>query len=134
MPRLSRWMVRTSLAYLGMGFSVGALLLFNKGIPISPNLWRLLPAHLDFLIFGWIVQLAIGVGYWIFPRYMGGKRGPSAPAWAAFGLFNLSILLTASRSLLTLPLIMSAVGILVRVMAIAAFVWLLWGRVKPIGT
>ena len=36
MPRLTVWMVRTSLLQLGIGFTFGMLMLFNKGVPFDP--------------------------------------------------------------------------------------------------
>ena len=49
MPRLSRWFIRCALIYLALGFTFGALMLFNKGVPFYPALWRLLPTHVEFL-------------------------------------------------------------------------------------
>ena len=68
MPHLSRLFMRAALVYLGFGFTLGALLLANKGIPFAPFVWGLLPAHIEFLLLGWFLQLAFGVAYWILPR------------------------------------------------------------------
>ena len=46
MPRLSVWFIRSALLYLLLGFTLGGLMLWNKGLPIHPVLWRLLPAHM----------------------------------------------------------------------------------------
>ena len=59
------------------------LLLWNKGVPISPYIWTLLPSHIEFLLIGWTVQLALGVAFWILPRWQT-QRGDVRPAWAAF--------------------------------------------------
>ena len=90
MPRLSVLFVRASLVYLAIGLTVGMLLLWNKGVPISPYVWMLLPAHIEFLLIGWIVQLALGVAFWILPRWQT-QRGDVRPAWAAFVLLNVGI-------------------------------------------
>lgn len=87
MPRLSIWFIRAALIYLAVGFTFGALLLANKGFPISPQLWRLLPAHIELLLVGWTLQLAMGVAFWILPRIRA-TRGVVRPAWAAFALLN----------------------------------------------
>ncbi|HLV45033.1 MAG TPA: hypothetical protein VKY39_08745, partial [Aggregatilineales bacterium] len=63
MPRLSVWMVRASLLYLGLGFTFGALMLANKGVPLHPRLWALLPLHAEMLLVGWAIQLAMGVAF-----------------------------------------------------------------------
>ena len=57
------------MLYLALGMTVGALLLFHKGIPLHPALWRWLPPHLEFLLVGWTLQLAMGVAFWILPRF-----------------------------------------------------------------
>jgi hypothetical protein len=58
----------------------------------------LLPAHIEFLLFGWTVQLILGVGFWILPRFSPGegrkpRRGREGLAWLAFFLLNLGALL-----------------------------------------
>lgn len=132
MPRLSAWFIRASLVYLLAGFSLGALLLANNGTPFMPDAWVLLPAHVEFLLAGWIVQLALGTAYWILPRHTKGpSRGSPHWGWTAFALFNLGILLAASSGLLP-----PAFQVLGRVLeALAAFViaLLIWPRVKAYG-
>src|SRR3989304_5975518 len=101
MPRLSTWMIRASLLYLFTGFTFGALLLFHKGIPISARLWSLLPAHIDFLLSGWIVQLVMGMAFWILPRFSREpRRGNVRLAWLAFGLLNAGVLMVGLAPLL----------------------------------
>src|SRR6188768_3484649 len=41
MPRLSVWMIRTALIHLAIGFALGALLLAQRGMPLSPMIPRL---------------------------------------------------------------------------------------------
>jgi hypothetical protein len=80
MPRPSAWAVRASLIHLSLGFTLGALLLTNKGLAFAPDLWRLLPAHIEILLVGWVVQLALGVAYWILPRVRASRGAePEAP-------------------------------------------------------
>jgi hypothetical protein len=87
------WFVRAALLHLAGGFTVGAALLFHKGVPLHPALWRLLPAHIELLLLGWTLNLALGVAYWILPRYkLGPPRGSEWPAWTAFALLNLGVL------------------------------------------
>lgn len=92
MPRLSQWMVRTAFIYLLLGFTIGALMLANKGVPLHPALWQWLPAHIEFLLFGWIVQVAMGVAFWILPRYWKRpRRGNETLVYIAFILLNVGI-------------------------------------------
>lgn len=75
MPRLSVWTVRASLVCLVLGALAGAVLLAVP--PLVPSaavgLVRLVPVHVELLLVGWLVQLALGVAYWILPR-VGGRR------------------------------------------------------------
>lgn len=97
MPRLSVLMIRAALLYLGVGFLFGGLLLFNKGIPFAPILWRLLPVHIDLLIFGWMMQLALGVAFWIVPRFSTAPRyGRVWLAALACALLNAGTLLSVA--------------------------------------
>lgn len=68
MPRLSYWIIRCALVYLVMGFSLGTWMLLAKamGSPEVVGRWR--PIHAELLLIGWLIQLVIGVSYWILPR------------------------------------------------------------------
>ncbi len=132
MPRLSRWFVRSALLYLALGFTFGALMLFNKGVPIDPAVLRLLPAHIEFLLFGWTVQLAMGVAFWILPRFAGGaSRGNEGAAWLAYGLLNAGIWLAGMGAVLGWPTALLLLGRVAEAAAAAAFVVHAWPRVKP---
>ena len=132
MPRLSTWFIKASLIYLATGFTLGALMLANKGLRFSPLAWRLLPVHIELLLTGWIVQLAMGVAFWILPRFQS-SRGDVRPAWAAFALLNGGLLLVAAGTLLGAPGWIALAGRLAEVAAVAAFALNAWPRVKPIG-
>lgn len=132
MPRLSCWFVRAALIYLALGFTLGALMLANKGLPLSPAIWRLLPAHIECLLLGWTVQLIMGIGFWILPRFQG-QRGHEAPAWAAFWLLNAGVLLAGFGATLALPGWVIVSGRLAEAAAVAAFAVHAWPRIKPVG-
>jgi hypothetical protein len=132
-PRLSVWCVRAALAYLGLGFTFGALILFHKGVPLHPQLWRLLPAHFEFLVVGWTMNLALGVAYWILPRFVhGAPRGNPLIAWAAAGLLNAGVL---AASAAVVPGLASApiVGRVLQLLAAVLFAVHLWPRVRAFG-
>lgn len=132
MPRLSCWFIRAALLYLAVGITFGGLLLFHKGIPFEPFVWRLLPVHMEFLLFGWTVQLAMGVAFWIFPRFWQ-SRGDERPAWLAFGLINVGIWLAGVSPLLGVFPLIVFLGRLAEAGAAAAFALHAWSRVKPPG-
>ena len=131
MPRLSLWFVRASLLYLLAGFTFGALILAQKGIPYYPRVWDLFPVHVEFLLAGWLVQLAMGVVFWIFPRYGSGRpRGDERFIWAAFIAFNAGILVTTVQVWIPLALL---AGRLLEAAGAVLYIAGLWRRVKPHG-
>jgi hypothetical protein len=96
MPRLSQLIIRTALAWLMLGSTLGGLLLLNKGVPLLPWLWTLRAAHIHILLVGWTVQLACGVAFWILPRLDArGSRGRQWPIWLCYGALNIGVLLAA---------------------------------------
>ena len=132
MPRLSVWLVRSALIYLALGFTFGALMLFEKGVPFYPPLLRLLPAHIEFVLFGWTVQFAMGVAFWILPRFQGGaSRGNERLAWLAFLLLNSGVWLAGMGAVLDLAPAFLLLGRIAEVAAAAAFVVHAWPRIKP---
>jgi hypothetical protein len=118
MPRLSQLMIRTALVWLAAGFTVGGLLLLNKGIPLSPWLWTLRFTHVHLLLVGWTVQMACGVAFWILPRLdAGGSRGEERLAWLCYLALNVGVVLGALRD----PLAASAgASALTRAMPVVA--------------
>jgi hypothetical protein len=134
-PRLSRWFIRAALVYLATGLTLGALLLIHKGIPLHPALWRSLPTHIEFLLLGWTLQLAMGVAFWILPRFQQGReRGNEALAWWAFGLLNGGVCLVGLGWMLGAPGWVPFLGRVIETAAAIAFVAHAWPRVKPFAT
>lgn len=141
MPRLSQLMIRTALIWLGVGYAVGGLVLGNKGVPLHPWLWTLRMAHVHMLLVGWMVQLACGVAFWIFPRLdAGGNRGNERLVWVCYGALNGGVILASLRDPLSafvagehLRALPVAAGMLY-VVAMAAFVAHAWPRIVPFRT
>ena len=131
MPRLSVWAVRLSLLYLMLGFTLGALMLANKGVPFAPWAWNLLPEHIDILLFGFVIQLALGVGYWILPRYRSGSRGNERVVLGALVLLNLGIWLVAAAAWFHLPPSWLVMGRLAEAAAAVLFGSQVWRRIRP---
>lgn len=130
MPRLSQWIIRTAFIYLLLGFTFGALLLTHKGIPLHPALWGWLPAHIEFLLIGWIVQLTMGVAFWILPRYWKSPRRPNKIyAQIAFVLLNLGIWLVVAGTTFRAGRWVLLAGRIVEVGAIVFFALHAWKRI-----
>lgn len=127
MPKLSVYMIRFSLIYLGIGMSLGGLILWNKGFPISTTIWTWLPIHIELLMFGWIMQLVMGVAFWIVPRFpIPPKYGRAEQAWTAFILFNMGLwLVILGQGWLILA------GRVVMFCAVGLFAIYLFPRIKP---
>jgi hypothetical protein len=134
MPLVSVWFVRAALLYLGAGFTLGALLLANKGSGFAPDLWRWLPVHFELLLIGWFVQLVMGVAYWIFPRFGMTKaaRGRESLAWLALALLNGGICLACVGLLREQPSLVVA-GRVAEVLAAATMAMNVWSRTRASG-
>lgn len=132
MPKLSVWFIRLALIQLANGFTLGALLLFNKGVSLHPQLWRLLPLHIELMLTGWVLQLAMGVTHWILPRHsVGEPRGNELPVWLALVALNAGVAMVSAGSLAQLPWLMAG-GRAAELLAVLLFAWQAWRRVRQI--
>lgn len=135
MPRLSVWLIRTALCYLAIGLLAGAVLLANRGVFLGAWVVRLLPIHVEFLLMGWTVQLALGVAFWILPRFRtGAERGREGFVWLSYGLLNTGVLAAAIGQSLGLPSMVPLLGRSAEMLAAATFSVHAWPRVKAFGT
>lgn len=134
MPRLSVWLIRTALLYLAAGFTAGALLLFHKGVALTPAMWRLMPLHVEFVLIGWTVQLAMGVAFWILPRRVRGPaRGDERWIWAAYVLLNVGALTVGLGQALGLPSSVALLGRITEMLSVVLFAAQAWPRARPPG-
>jgi hypothetical protein len=130
--------VRAALLYLCVGFTLGGLILSAKGGVVDGRVWLWLLPHADILVVGWMIQLAIGVAFWILPRIRVLGRGRVPLAWASFVLLNLGLVTGAGLPLLPFWLPELAwlarafpAGLLVQACALVLFVFYVWPRVLP---
>jgi hypothetical protein len=131
MPRLSVWFIRASLVYLSIGFTLGALILANEGLAINPHLGHFLTVHLEFLLAGWMMQLALGVAYWILPRYVVGlSRGNEKMAWLSLIFLNAGILIMALNTVFNIDWFVFWGRVLEAISALL-FLLVTWQRVRP---
>jgi hypothetical protein len=134
MPRVSVWFVRSALVCLALGFTLGAVMLAAKGTGDTALVPRLLPIHVELLLVGWMLQLAMGVAQWILPRFgvQGVARGVM-PAWIAFTALNGGLLLVAVAAVRPGSDALVLAGRGAEVVAAAAFVTSVWARVRASG-
>ncbi|MGJ3240102.1 MAG: hypothetical protein ACFE0Q_15455 [Anaerolineae bacterium] len=132
MPKLSVWLVKASLIHMGVGFLFGALILFHKGIAFYGGVWKLLNPHIALMIFGWTMQLIIGVAFFALPRFSNrdSRYGAVHLGWGSFYLFNAGIVISAlaywfgnDANVL--------IGHLLILLGTVTYVLMIWPRVKP---
>ena len=134
MMRLSVWTVRAALLYLGVGFLIGALMLFEKGVPLHLASLRMLPLHVEFVLIGWTLQLAMGVAFWILPRFGREPRyGNQRLGWLAVALLNIGVLSAGIAQWLSAPPLIVLLGRVFELLAVICFALHAWPRVKPVG-
>jgi len=135
MPRLSVWLVRSALCYLGIGALAGAVLLVNRGVFLGERVGSLRPIHVEFLLVGWTLQLALGVAFWILPRFRAGsERGREGFAWLSYVLLNAGVLAVALGQAFGLPPAVLLLGHIAEALAAAVFALHAWPRLKAFGT
>ena len=134
MPFLSVLLVRTALCWLAAGAAMGALLLASKAAPLPAGVFRLFHMHSEAVLIGWMVQLAMGVAWWILPKFPRlPERGPAAPVWAAWLLLNVGVVLAGvGRSVGASDGVVLA-GRVAELLAAAAFAAAALPRVKAFG-
>ncbi len=134
MPRLSVWLIRSALCYLGTGVLAGAVLLVNRGAFLGDWVGHLRPIHIEFLLIGWTLQLALGVAFWILPRYRAGsERGLEGFAWGSYVLLNAGVLAVAVGQAAGLPPAVPLLGHTAEALAATAFALHAWPRIKVFG-
>jgi hypothetical protein len=136
MPRVSVWFVRMSLIALLLGVTSGAVILGAKGVGATEAVMFLLPAHIELVLVGWMLQLAMGVAQWILPRF--GARGPargSQAAWIAFGALNMGVLCLVATAMASGALAQGLRwgGRVAEAAAVGAFLTSVWSRVRASG-
>ncbi len=131
MPTLSRWFIRCALAYLLLGFTLGATMLTLKALAHPGAMARLTAPHVEFLLLGWTLQLTMGVAFWILPRLEGGaSRGAAGYAWLAFVLVNVGVIAAGLGPCIQGAAMMRLLGRTAETGAAIAFGLHAWPRVR----
>ncbi|MFB6347093.1 MAG: hypothetical protein ABEK50_15325 [bacterium] len=137
MTRFSKWAIRLSLGYMLIGFTIGGLMLANKGFLILPSVPLYLPVHIEYMMVGWFIHLIFGVAYWMFPRFTPKEtglrpRGFVRAAWGSLLLLNIGLVIFTTGQLVTDKLWFRFLGRSFEVIGTLAFFVNLWPRIKPV--
>ena len=97
MPPLSRAFIKAGLIDFILALIAGMLTVARPVITsLPPTISLLYPVYLHLLMVGWVTQLIMGVGYWMFPKISReNPRGSERLGWATFILLNLGLVLRA---------------------------------------
>lgn len=94
MPKLTRWMLKTSLAYLVLALATQGALAAARSSWLPTTLNALSPVYFHLFLVGWVTQLIFGVVFWMFPKYSSTKpRGSETLGWWTYGLLNAGLIL-----------------------------------------
>jgi hypothetical protein len=140
MPPIARTYIKISFLYFVVAFMLGALMMLDRWLSFSRWLRVVYVSQLHLLMVGWITQLALGVAYWIFPRFLKEQdprpRGSDRLAWFVFASLNAGLLLRfvvepfyLMGSAPWLAALLALSGVL-QALAVIGFGLLVWGRVR----
>ena len=137
MPKLSRWFIKAGMIYFFVGLAMASLLLAQPVMGWSSQLQVFRPVYLHFLFIGWISQLIMGVGYWMFPKQSKeNPRGNERLGWGVFILLNLGLVLRAIGEPAVILMPEAGLGWTLAVAAVClllagwGFILNSWGRIK----
>lgn len=113
-----------------LGWAVYILLNVGLLLRVIYEPWNWLPVHIELLLFGWVVQLTMGVAFWIMPRYWKKpRRGNTKGAYLALVLLNAGIWMVALTPVLWLDPRVSVTGRLLETGAVITFAHAIFPRV-----
>ncbi len=153
MPITTRTYVRASILYLCLGALLGLVLYLQRWLGWDPRIVLFKSSHVQFTLLGWLTQIIMGVGWWLFPPLPSGprpgadhairkgqqQRGSEPLFWVTFGLLNAGILLGAVGDPLfnwtQAPIYRTLAGLasLFLLAAAVCFVVNVWGRIRELG-
>jgi hypothetical protein len=117
-----------ALGYMLVGTLLGSLLLLQKVIPLPGGIGEVRPIHIEFLLVGFMIQLAMGVALWILPR---NKELPrSRLPWVVGLLLNLGVLVVSVGGRVFDPGTTMFIGRLLEVGAVVLCARLAWPRIR----
>ncbi|MCC6615344.1 MAG: cbb3-type cytochrome c oxidase subunit I [Anaerolineae bacterium] len=137
MPLLSRAFIKAGLIYFIVGLAAGVLTVAQPVLHLPAFFGVFYPVYIHLLMVGWVMQLIIGVVYWMFPKYSKERpRRSERLGWIVFGLLNAGLILRAIVEPLTTLRPDLGLGWLLAISAVLqllagwGFVVNTWNRVK----
>jgi len=137
MPTLSRWFIKIGMIYFVVGLSMGSIMLLQPTFDWSPRLQLLRPVYLHFLFIGWVTQIIMGVGYWMFPKYSKeSPRGNEKLGWAVLILLNIGLVLRGIGEPMMIIDPAATYGWMLAIASVCllfagwGFIFNTWGRIK----
>lgn len=105
MPHVTTWLLRAAFLQFLAGSVLGSMMLAAKGgLAGSVTPAWVFPVHIELMIYGWLLQLVLGVALWILPRRPGQPRDHGAWAgWVGLTAINAAVLLAACGAALNRP-------------------------------
>jgi hypothetical protein len=139
MPPLSRWFIKAGFVSLVLSLLLELFQLRPSGLFSSLPATAVHLAAIHLLTVGWLLQVILGVAFWMFPRHpTAPPRGDARWGWFALVLLNtgLAVRLAGESGRLgygwpTWPLVVAAV---LQVCGVAAGLVLLWPRIRTSGS
>jgi cyanate permease len=138
-PPLARTFVKAAFVYFVAALLLGALMVFD-GLGTGQWLRSAYLSQIHLLVVGWISQLAIGVAYWMFPRFLKEQnplpRGADRLTWTVILCLNAGLILrflfepfalTSGQAWLNALVALSGV---LQTLAVLGFAVLIWGRIR----
>jgi len=137
MPILTRWFIKTALAYLVAALLLALVLALPESVGLPDFILFMNPAYFHLFLVGWVTQMIFGVIYWLFPIITRARpRGNERLGWASYILLNVGLLLRVMaeplisiRSEAVIGWLLAAAALL-QWLAAVLFVTLAWPRVK----
>ena len=134
MPTLTRWFLRAAMLHLVAAFAL-ALYLAMPAHAALLGPWR--PVYIHLLVLGWASQMIFGVAYWMFPRVTPLDL-TAVPwlGWTCFATLNAGLVIRAwsepaiAVRASALAATASVAAALLQLAAVAAFVAMMWPRVR----
>jgi len=137
MPPLTRWFLKSALAYLLVSLLIGVTLAGQKALGLPSAIAALTPVYVHLFMVGFVAQMIFGVALWMFPRSSKDEpRGSERLALVTYVALNAGLIArTVAEPMLTLR--PGAVWAAILILS-AAFQWLAaltfsvntWPRVK----